>query len=108
MHLRIQMRHQCLFILSMLVLKRTNSLQGLALMRMTLLRLLHLLFRLLCELRLLSHLTMRILHLHVQQAGRVAGEQHHLLQNSQSVALLTVLQVNGGKPTTGELKALHL
>ena len=53
---------------------------------------------------------MRIFHLHIQQAVRVAGEQHHLLQNNQFVALLvlTMLQVNGGKPTTGELKALHL
>ena len=96
MHLRIQMRHQCLFSLSKLVLKRTNSLQSLELMRKTLLKFLHLPFRLLCTLRLLSHLTTRIVHLHVQQAGRVAGEQHHLLQNNLFVALLvlTMLRVN--------------
>ena len=66
MHLCVQTHLQLLLTLSKLVLKRTNSLQGLELMRQSLLRLLHLLFRLLCTLRLLSHL-------HVQQAGHVAG-----------------------------------
>ena len=77
MHQRTQMRLQHTLILSKLVLQRTNSLQGLELMRQSLLRLLHLLFcRLLCALRLQSHQLMRT-HLHrgLPLVVRVTGRQ---------------------------------